>query len=62
VLEVDVSEEGKVTNARVLNPGSPFDGAATGAARAWTFRPASLGGRAAAARAFFIFSFVGTTR
>jgi len=62
VLEVDVSEEGKVTNARVLNPGSPFDGAATGAARGWTFRPASLGGRAAAARAFFIFSFVGTTR
>jgi TonB family protein len=61
VLEVDVSEEGKVTSARVLNPGSPFDGAATGAARAWTFRPASVGGRATAARAFFIFSFIGTT-
>jgi TonB family protein len=62
VLEVDISEEGKVTSARVLTPTSAFDGASTGAARAWTFRPASLGGRPAAARAFFIFSFVGTTR
>ena len=33
VLEVDVSEEGKVAGSRVLNPGSPFDSAATGAAR-----------------------------
>jgi len=62
VLEVDVSEEGKVTATHVVDPGSPFDSAATGAAQAWTFRPASRGGRAAAARAYFIFSFVGTTR
>ena len=62
VLEVEVSEEGKVTSSRVLNPGSPFDSAATGAAQAWVFRPASRNGRPSAARAFFIFSFVGTTR
>ena len=61
VLEVDVSEEGKVGSSRVLNPGSPFDGAATGAAQAWTFRPASRNGRPVATRAYFIFTFVGTT-
>jgi TonB family protein len=61
LLEVDISEAGKVTSARVLNPGSPFDGAATGAAQAWTFRPAKRKGREVAARAFFVFSFVGTT-
>ena len=62
VLEVEVSEEGKVTSSRVLNPGSPFDSAATGAARAWVFRPASRNGRPSATRAYFVFSFVGTTR
>lgn len=62
ILEVEVSEEGKVTSTRVLNPGSPFDSAATGAAQAWVFRPASRNGRPSATRAYFIFSFVGTTR
>ena len=62
VLEVDISAEGKVSSSRVLNPGSPFDSAATGAAQAWAFRPASRNGRPSATRAFFIFSFVGTTR
>jgi TonB family protein len=61
ILEADVTEEGKVTGARVLNPGSPFDGAATGAAQEWTFRPATRDGRPAAARVYFLFSFVGTT-
>ena len=62
VLEVEVSAEGKVSGTRVLNPGSPFDSAATGAAQAWAFRPASRNGHPSATRAFFIFSFVGTTR
>jgi TonB family protein len=62
ILEVDVSEEGRVTAARVLTPASAFDDAATGAARAWAFRPAAQAGRAAAARAYFVFSFIGTTR
>lgn len=61
LLEVEISEEGKVTGARVLNPGSPFDGAATGAAQAWSFRAARRNGREVTARAFFVFSFVGTT-
>jgi TonB family protein len=61
ILEVEVSEEGKVASTRVLNPGSPFDGAAAGAAQAWTFRPASRNGRPVATRAYFVFTFVGTT-
>ena len=61
ILEADVTEEGKVTGSRVLNPGSPFDGAATGAAQEWTFRPATRNGRPAEARIYFLFSFVGTT-
>jgi TonB family protein len=61
MLEADVTEEGKVTGPRVLNPGSPFDGAATGAAQEWVFRPATRNGRPAGARVYFLFSFVGTT-
>jgi TonB family protein len=61
ILEADISEEGKVVGVRVLNPGSQFDSAATGAAQAWTFRPASRNGRPVAARAYMVFSFVGTT-
>ena len=62
VLEVDISEDGKAVGSRVLSPGSPFDSAASGAAQAWVFRPASRNGRPSATRAFFVFSFVGTTR
>jgi TonB family protein len=61
ILEADVSEEGKAGNVRVLNPGSPFDGAATQAAQAWVFRPATRAGRPAPARVYFLFSFIGTT-
>lgn len=61
LLEVEISDAGKVTGTRILNPGSPFDSAATGAAQAWGFRPAKRNGREVAARAFFVFSFVGTT-
>jgi len=61
ILEADVTEEGKVTGARVLNPGTPFDGAATGAAQEWIFRPAARDGRPTQARVYFLFSFVGTT-
>lgn len=62
ILEVDVTAEGKVARSRVLNPGSPFDSAAMGAAQAWVFRPASRNGHPSPTRAFFIFSFIGTTR
>jgi TonB family protein len=61
LFEVEVSDAGKVTGTRVLNPGTPFEGAATGAVKAWEFRPASRNGRPVAARAYFVFSFVGTT-
>jgi TonB family protein len=61
LLEADVTEEGKVTGPRVLNPGSPFDGAAAGAAQEWVFRPATRNGRPAGDRVYFLFSFVGTT-
>jgi TonB family protein len=62
VLEVDVSAEGKVASPRVLTPASAFDAASTETAQAWAFRPASHNGRPVAARAYFMFSFVGTTR
>jgi TonB family protein len=61
LFEVEVSDAGKVVSTRVLNPGTPFDSAATGAVKAWEFRPASRNGRPIAARAYFVFSFVGTT-
>jgi hypothetical protein len=61
ILEADISEEGEVTATRLLTPASPFDGAASDAARQWTFRPASRGNREVAARAFLVFTFVGTT-
>jgi len=61
LFEVEISDAGKVTGTRVLNPGTAFEGAATGAVRAWEFRPASRNGRPVASRAYFVFSFVGTT-
>jgi hypothetical protein len=61
LFEVEISDAGKVVSTRVLNPGTPFDSAATGAAKAWVFRPASRNGRPVASRAYFVFSFVGTT-
>jgi TonB family protein len=62
ILEAEVSSTGAVTSARVVSPATAFDGAATGALQQWKFRPASRGNRDIASRAFFIFSFVGTTQ
>ena len=62
VLEADVSERGQVTQTRVLSRGGAFDGAASDALSKWAFRPARYKGREVASRAFFVFSFVGTTR
>jgi len=62
ILEVDVSAAGRVTSAHVLSPASGFDGAASDTARAWSFRPASRSGRPVDARAYLVFSFIGTTR
>ncbi|HXK09428.1 MAG TPA: TonB family protein [Vicinamibacteria bacterium] len=61
VLEADVSDQGRVTSARIVAPGSPFDSAALDAARAWTFRPSARAGTAAGSRVFMVFSFVGVT-
>ena len=61
VLEVDVSAGGEVTATRTVSSPTPFDAAATDAARQWRFRPAQREGRDAAARIFMVFSFVATT-
>jgi TonB family protein len=57
LLEADVSEEGQVTASRILTATSPFDDAATTAARGWRFRPAKLEGRVVATRVVLVFSF-----
>ena len=61
VMQVDVSDQGRVDSARVLAAGSAFDAAALDTVKAWTFRPAVRANRPAASRAFVVFSFVGTT-
>ena len=61
ILEVDVSDRGTATGARILTPPTPFDGPSSVAARQWTFRPASRGNRDVASRVFLVFSFVGVT-
>jgi len=57
IVEADISDQGAVVSARVLNPGSPFDSGVLDALRKWTFRPAVHAGRSVASRAFFVFSF-----
>lgn len=61
VVEVDVSNAGTVTGARVVTEPTAFDSAATGAVRAWTFRPASRNNRDAASRLYIVLSFIGDT-
>ncbi len=61
VVEVDVSEAGKVTATRVVSSPTAFDAAATDAVREWSFRPARRGRRDVAARVFMVFSFVTTS-
>lgn len=61
LVEADISAEGAVTATRLVWPGTPFDGAAEQAARAWKFRAASRGGRAVPARVFLLFSFAGVS-
>jgi hypothetical protein len=61
VLEVDISDRGAVTGARVLTEATPFDISSAAAVRQWTFRPAWRANREVASRAFFVFSFVGVT-
>jgi TonB family protein len=61
VLEADVSERGTVTRTRVLSRAGPFDAAAGDALAKWAFRPARYKGREVQTRAFFVFSFMGTT-
>lgn len=62
ILEAEVSSSGTVTGARVVSSAGPFDSAALSTLQQWKFKPASRGNRDIASRAFFIFSFVGTTQ
>jgi TonB family protein len=61
VLEADISNHGRITRTHVLTPPTAFDSAASDSLRQWQFRPANRGNRDVASRAFFVFSFVGTT-
>jgi TonB family protein len=62
ILEAEVSSSGTVTSARVVSSTGPFDSASVASLQQWKFKPASRGNRDVASRAFFVFSFVGTTR
>jgi TonB family protein len=59
IVQVDVSSDGTVAGARVVTEPSIFDSAATGAVRAWTFRPASRNNRDAASRLYIVLLFIG---
>ncbi|HXY39074.1 MAG TPA: energy transducer TonB [Vicinamibacteria bacterium] len=61
ILEADVSEQGRAGSPRVLSQASAFDQSALDTLRAWTFRPASRGGRPVASRVFLVFSYIGVT-
>ncbi len=60
-LEVDVTDEGAVSAARVVSPQTAFDSSASDTVKQWQFRPASEGNKPVASRVFAVFSFVGTT-
>jgi TonB family protein len=62
ILEAEVSSSGSVTSARVVTQATAFDSASVSSLQQWKFKPASRGNRDVASRAFFIFSFVGTTQ
>jgi TonB family protein len=50
LLEITVASDGHVEDARALEGGAPFAGAAVEASKSWRFDPASRGGKPARAR------------
>jgi TonB family protein len=61
IVEADVSDAGAVIATRIVSSPGAFDGAAEGAARQWSYRPARRNGREVASRVVLVFSFIGTT-
>jgi TonB family protein len=61
LLEVEVSDSGRVSAVRQVTPQTAFDSAAGDAAQRWVFRPAQRGNRGVASRVVLIFSFLATT-
>jgi TonB family protein len=57
ILEVLVGEDGGALEVNVVHSAPGFDGAAVEAARRWRFRPAVVGGQAAATVAYLVFGF-----
>lgn len=57
LVEVNVDENGSVTDAKVRVPAPGFDSAAVDAARQWKFRPARPGGVSSPAVAYIVFGF-----
>ena len=57
LVEVTIDDGGVVTGARIVVSSPPFDEAALGAAKVWSFRAARMGGHAVTVRAYLIFAF-----
>jgi TonB family protein len=57
IVEVEVGDDGKVTDAKVLRSSPGFDEVSLDAARGWTFRPARRDGRAVPANVYVVFGF-----
>ncbi len=57
LVEVDVGEDGTVTDAKIKHSAAGFDTAALAAARQWTFRPARRDGAPVRSVAVIVFAF-----
>jgi len=57
LVEVNVTANGAVTQAKAIGPSSGFDSAAEQAARGWMFRPAELAGAQVSTIAYILFGF-----
>jgi TonB family protein len=57
LVEVDVAEDGSVSDACVVESAPPFDGAAVDAARQFRFRPATVQGVPVRSYAYVLFGF-----
>ncbi len=57
LVEVSLTEQGQVSDVRLVGDAPGFADAALSAARSWRFRPATLRGRPHPSRAYLIFVF-----
>lgn len=57
IVEIDIAASGRTSAPRIVQAAAGLDDAALSAARGWRFRPARVGGRAAASRAYLVFGF-----